>query len=644
MKRRKFLKYTAPLAATPMVLGGLPLQSFATPRMLMTLNCTDAEERALVMIRLNGGNDGLNTIIPIQQYSSYANLRPDIRINENQLLTLDDNTNLDDADKIGINPGMTALRDLYNDGKVNIIQGVSYANQNKSHFKSTDLWMTGGDGTDTSNSIQTGWMGRYLNARFPGVAASPTTLMPDPLGIQFGSSKPSLGFHTSSEHAMAINLRNHDVSGYYNSVSEIGGAKVNNVPNGDFGDGLNYIMNIENSVSNYAGRIDSVFEIGRTTNVTYPDSSLAKQLKTVARLVDGGCKTKIYLVSLGGFDTHNLQVISGATNTGKHHDLLKNLFDSIKAFQEDLQGFGISDKVMTVTFSEFGRKAEQNGNFGTDHGTLAPMFVIGDAVKKGVTGTNVDLVNLASNSQLQGMQYDYRQVYATLLQDWMGAGESLLNAAYFNSYAGAMKLDLINPTFKVNESCYTVNQLPINLTYFRAKSVDNQSVELDWSTDSEVNNNYFEVERSKDGKQFQGIEKIASKGGFNKKTNYQTFDQKPFTGISYYRLKQVDYSGKINYTVIQKVVISSPLIKGLKLYPNPVIFDANLVLTASQTYNARISIFSINGQQISNTPIQIDEGFNKINLDLKHLSKGSYQLILESNIKQLKQAVGFIKQ
>jgi len=162
MKRRNFLKYTAPLAAAPMMLQGRSMSPFMTQRMMEAFtNCAEVADRTIVLIQMKGGNDGLNTIVPLDQLSDYAFIRPTTKLAETDLINLD--TTLAIEDQVGLHPAMTGFKDLYDSGKLNIVQGVNYDNNNKSHFKGTDLWLTGGDSTPANFGLTTGWMGRYLD-------------------------------------------------------------------------------------------------------------------------------------------------------------------------------------------------------------------------------------------------------------------------------------------------------------------------------------------------------------------------------------------------------------------------------------------------------------------------------------------------
>ncbi len=468
MKRRNFLKILPPASITPFVVNGNSMRPFANSQLASLLSsCEDVEGRTLVIVQMKGGNDGLNMIIPIPQYDDCVNLRPDIAIPDtgaDAFIPLDNTLKL--SKQVGLHPAMVEVKEMYDNGWVNVIQGVSYEQPNQSHFKSTDLWLSGGDGTDDNFNIASGWMGRSLQALFPDVQGAPTTLMPDPLGIQVGDANPSLGFHTETEHQNSINLSGQDVSGFYSLISTIGGAPPVNIPQYEHGDEIEYIMSVENSVNLYAQRISEVFNAG-TNLVTYPNypnntnnigNDFSNQLKTIARLIRGGSKTKIFLCQLGGFDTHDTQV--GATALeGPHAALMTALSQVMKAFFDDLEAMGLAKQVVACTFSEFGRCAKQNGSVGTDHGTLAPMLIFGKGISAGVTGTNVNLGNLTNDNQLQGLQSDYRQVFTTLLQDWLGANDYVLQETLFD---GFMKLPLIAGNYVVDPGCYYGGSVIVN--------------------------------------------------------------------------------------------------------------------------------------------------------------------------------------
>lgn len=455
MQRRNFLKILSAAGITPFTVNGFSMRPFSNSRIGRILStCDGVEDRVLILIQLKGGNDGVNTLIPINQYDTYADLRPTIKIPDTgpeKYINLDNTLPLQDT--IGIHPILTSFKQMYDQGWMRVVQGVGYENINGSHFKGTDLWLTGGDGTPENFNIRSGWMGRALQAMYPDIMGAP--IPPDdvyPLGIQIGDPNPSLGFHTETEHQNSINLYGQDPEGFYSLVQTIGGAPIVNVPDSEYGDELRYIMGVEKAVDEYSVYITQAFNAGENSATTYPQTGLAWQLKTIARLIKGGCKTKIYLCSMGGFDTHGTQVEpEGTVLQGRHAELLKTLGDAVNSFLKDLQIMGLDEQVMGCTFSEFGRCAKENGSAGTDHGTLAPMFIFGKTVNGGVSGTNVNLSSLTPDNQLQNMQFDYRQVFTTLLQDWLGASNDVLTTTMFEGYT---KMPLVESAFVVSPDCY----------------------------------------------------------------------------------------------------------------------------------------------------------------------------------------------
>jgi uncharacterized protein (DUF1501 family) len=449
MKRRNFLKSLPAVGVSGVAVNGFSMRPFANSKIASILaNCDEVQERVLVLIQLKGGNDGLNMIIPAANFDRYANLRPTTYISDSAYIPLD--STLPSGSEVGLHPAMTALKSMYDAGWANIVQAVGYDSMNQSHFKGTDIWLAGAD-TGIGASTASGWMGRSLQAMYPDVAGAPTTEMPDPLGIQIGDPNTSLGFHTETEHQNAINLSGQDPAGFFSLIQTIGGAPILNIPDSDHGQELEFIMGVERSINLYAERISQVFNAGSNAITTYPNNSFANQLKTVARMIKGGCKTKIFLCQLGGFDTHSAQVDSGDTSVGTHANLMATLSNAVKTFFDDLNLLGLADKVMACTFSEFGRCAKENGSFGTDHGTLAPMLVLGKHAKPGVLGSNPDLDDLTTDNQMKHKQTDYRQVFAALLQDWLGANAYVMEQSFFEGFS---KSRVVDREFRTDPSCY----------------------------------------------------------------------------------------------------------------------------------------------------------------------------------------------
>lgn len=426
MKRRNFLQHAASSLVLPILIDGFGAKAFARPSSYIQslINLAAASDRVLVIIQLQGGNDGLNMVIPLDQMSTYTStaFRGNIAISEAKALKLKNYAGT------GLHPAMTGMQQLFNDGKLSLIQGVSYPTPNFSHFRASDIWMTAVDSSQTATS---GWAGRYLDKRFPGFPGNyPTTTMPDPPAIQIGyATATTLLGPTDS---MAIVLQDPD------TFARLVGDKPNDpttTVSGYAGQQLEFIRQQQASSVSYAGQIKSAAAKGQNL-ATYPaNNALAAQLKIIARLISGGMQTKVFYVTLNGFDTHAAQVVATDTSTGAHANLLGTLSDAILAFQTDLGKLKIEDRVVGMTFSEFGRRAISNGSFGTDHGTSAPMFVFGTAVKTPMVGKNPNLTDLDNNNLK--MQTDFRQVYAAILTDWFGTDASTEAASLFKDFLAA---------------------------------------------------------------------------------------------------------------------------------------------------------------------------------------------------------------
>lgn len=410
MKRRLFFKYTIPSVIIPALVGGFKLQAFAGSPFLHSLLNTDTQGRVLVVIQLAGGNDGLNTVIPIEFYSQYKNARPNIAIAEEKILRLNGN------DKTGLNPGMTMMQQLFNEEKLAIVQAVSYPKPSFSHFRATDIWLTG---EDSNQDISTGWMGRYLNQLYPDFPVNyPNKVMPDPLAIQIGSVvSPALQGPT---FPMAMAISNPE--SFYKMLNEKQIENVNSLAQ----DQLEFIREVSEKTDAYADVIKTAAKkITKQSDKfsTAGKNTLSDQLKIVSRLIAGGLQTKIYMVSIGGFDTHAKQTETDDTSKGNHSTLLQKVSEAIYAFMDDLKIQNTEDRVVGMTFSEFGRRIKSNASGGTDHGVGAPVFVFGKPVQTGIVGDNPILPAIATVNDNIAMENDFRSVYATLLSKWMGVSE-----------------------------------------------------------------------------------------------------------------------------------------------------------------------------------------------------------------------------
>ena len=398
MQRRDFIKNLSAGVVLPTFLNGYSLTASA-----MGINAVDEKsDHVLVVIQLNGGNDGLNTVIPLSFYSNYQAARANIAIPEAKALKLD-------GGKIGLNPAMTELFKLYDEGKVRVVQSVGYPNPSFSHFRATDIWNTG---ADSDKVISSGWAGRYFGYYNPNYPNNyPNAQSPDPLAINIGSVvSPALQGPVSS-----MGLAISSVTNFYNLLNNKYDSDTPNTPSGK---ALAYLRKTASQTNDYSASIKKAADRVPTQGAYPANNGLANQLKIVARLIAGGMKTKLYIVNLGGFDTHSTQTVAADTTTGTHANLLKNLSDGIGAFMADLKTLGVSKRVMGMTFSEFGRRMKSNDSGGTDHGSAAPMFVFGDAVNPGITGNAVEIpLDVKTGDNVQ-MQYDFRSVYASILQNW----------------------------------------------------------------------------------------------------------------------------------------------------------------------------------------------------------------------------------
>ena len=453
MKRRNFIKLTSTASAISL----LPSQVTASLNIAKSfLDCT-ISNRKLVLINLAGGNDGLNTIIPINYYDIYSNLRPSIKVPSsgiNSYINLDET--LDENQQIGLHPSLTGIKNLYDNDLLRIIQSVGYPSQNKSHFASTDIYSTANDGNSWNNGNNSGWIGRFMESYYADLIQNSY-----PLGVEIGSKSNSLGFHGESEHGLSVNINGQDPSGFYSLISGMAGEPPNNIPISDYGHELEYIIQTDALSNMYSEAISNSFNNGQNA-VSYPDTDISNQLKTVARLISGGLESKVYMVKLSGFDTHFGQNQAENDILGDHNDLLTKLSSAVAAFMNDLSAMNLKNDVVGLTYSEFGRKAAESGSLGTDHGETAPMFVFGAPVKGGVSGLNPDLNEANENNgyQIQTVQFDYRDTLGTLLQDYLGADNLALDATFFNntlnqSFSETKIDDLIKSEFSVATNCYS---------------------------------------------------------------------------------------------------------------------------------------------------------------------------------------------
>lgn len=420
--RRAFLGRGVMLASASIAAPGF-VQSAAwglpSPTALLTSLAGVPEDRVLVVVQLSGGNDGLNTVVPYGM-DEYYRARRAIGISKDRVLELDTKQGL------GLHPALAPMKEMYDAGMCSVFQGVGYPNPNRSHFKSMDIWHTA-DTTGTGD----GWIGRYLDSECVGFGKGESGKIEDgstdggPPAISIGRDAP---LAMQGRKVNPVSFESADVFRWL-------GEDHDRALKGGY-DQLNRREAQGPADSNEAFLTKTALDAQVSSDmirkavstqplVRYPSNGLARQLAMIAQMIRAGLKTRIYYATLGGFDTHAGQ---GGVN-GRHSQLLGQMAQSMRAFYQDLKEQGNDGRVMTLTFSEFGRRVSQNASGGTDHGTAAPMFLFGPMVRPGVHGTHPSMTNLDGGDLKHTL--DFRHVYAGVLDSWMGAdSEAILNRRY----------------------------------------------------------------------------------------------------------------------------------------------------------------------------------------------------------------------
>ena len=431
MKRRDFLKTGLKLGvaanALPVMLGGFPVRALGRSPLRSALETSSsANNNVLVIVQLQGGNDGLNCVVPFRD-PHYATLRPTLGLSGTGLTSA-----LPDHSSLAFHAGMEGLLSLYGNGGGNgnmaIVQNVGYPNPILSHFRGTDVWNTA---TDSGIYASSGWIGRFLAGQY---TAPPTTSGSWPLGIEFGGALSDIFLAANGGMGIAMSSMP--------SKASPGGQNYDAIPQNPTTqyDELAFVRLIQQESAIYSQTI--VSQTLASNKVTYPSSTLATQLAGIARMIasqlqnGGTAQTKIYMVTQGSYDTHSDQ-------TSRQASLLTDLSAAVLAFQQDIEAFGIADNIAMLTYSEFGRRPAENGS-GTDHGTSAPQFLIGTQVKGMVYGSDpkLDAASLAGESSgpagavpagnmTYDATYDFRNVYATVINEWLlaGADQASINTA-----------------------------------------------------------------------------------------------------------------------------------------------------------------------------------------------------------------------
>ncbi|MFT3936942.1 MAG: DUF1501 domain-containing protein [Chitinophagaceae bacterium] len=395
IKRKQFIQLGS-LATASLFLPKF-MKAMEAPRMVPPGN------KVMVVLQLSGGNDGLNTVIPVRN-DLYYSARPVLGIKKEDALQL--------TDEVGLNPALTAFKDLYDDGSLGIMNGVGYPNPDRSHFRSMDIWQTASNSNDFVNS---GWLGRYLDAQCSGCDKPVQALeIDDVLSLSMKGEKmngiamrdPKRLYNTSHEKYFKDLLDQHNSHNTEEPVDYLYKTMAETLSSADY-----------------------IFEQSklRPSNASYPTTGLGQSLKTIASLIFSDINTKVYYVSLGSFDTHVGQ-------QGQQKRLFTEMNDAIKAFVADLKTNNRFQDVMLMTFSEFGRRVSQNASGGTDHGTANNMFFVsGGLQQKGLLNAMPSLSDLNEGDLKHSV--DFKDVYATLLNKWLKADDAKIlgkQSAYLN--------------------------------------------------------------------------------------------------------------------------------------------------------------------------------------------------------------------
>jgi uncharacterized protein (DUF1501 family) len=388
------------------------LDALAADSLIQTT--TGKDGTILVVLQMAGGNDGLNMVVPFAD-DAYHRARPKLALPADKVLRLNSYA--------GLNPKLTGLKSLFDDGHLAIIQGVGYPNPNRSHFRASEIWQTASDADQTERE---GWLGRYFDnccaGADPAVGVAIGNETPQsftartPTGIVFSRpdqyrfrSSDESGSRMSEEEMLYRQLTQPNDASIAapegGSIGAIAGATESDLSPADF---------LQRTALDAQISSDKILEVTRKSKsrVPYPKSQLANSLSLIARMIGGGLTTRVYYASQGGFDTHVGQL-------NAHNRLMAELNDALAAFVADLKKQGNFERVLLLTFSEFGRRVEENANAGTDHGAAAPMFVLGGKVKPGLFGKYPSLTDL-DNGDLK-FNTDFRSVYGSVLENWLNA-------------------------------------------------------------------------------------------------------------------------------------------------------------------------------------------------------------------------------
>ena len=398
--RRSFLQALGIAGSGSMILGSNYLTASA-PSPLTSAIAAAETDNILILIRLSGGNDGLSTVIPMEQYDAYANARPNIYIPESKVLKL--------TDEYGVPSYMNALEPMWDQGQFKAVHGVGYQNQSLSHFTGSDIFANTDLQTTAFSGEETGWMGRHFEYLYPDYLSDfPGSRPEGPAAIQVGNYGSLVFEGQETNYAFVTNnidqLEQIAETGLQYGIDEVDDTCM-------YGDQIKFLRGVSNVTNEYAGKIHEAYLRGDNC-IEYQDNYFARQLALLARLIKGNLGTKVYMISMGGFDTHGNQPLA-------HERLMSNLSIAIDNFYDDLACNQQDTQVLSMTFSEFGRRIFENGSNGTDHGKASPTLFFGSGLNgSAFVGDHPDLTNGDGRGNLENTM-DFRDLYATVLAEWL---------------------------------------------------------------------------------------------------------------------------------------------------------------------------------------------------------------------------------
>lgn len=407
MRRRDFLAAAGLLGISPLALGmnfERRLLKKSLRQYFKPSKGDGNEQRVLVLVHLAGGNDGLNTVIPVNDPAYYKS-RPTLAIAKSTAIPLN-------AD-LALHPGMKELAQVYGDKQMTILQGVGYPEPNRSHFRSLEIWETA---SSSAEDIEEGWVARFLKQQ------QPDNDDPTPQAIHLGTEIPDVLYTPQDIGVFGLARRRIKADALGPGMEQLEREAARTGDERTEGN-LAYVTDVVLDTLATEQEIASILRKDRSRG-DFPKSGFSRRLRSVASLIDSGLSTRVYHVSLGGFDTH-------ANQANRHTRLLRTLSAGLTAFQKDLQRRGVAGRVMTMTYSEFGRRPWENESGGTDHGTAAPIFLLGEQARSGVVGP-VASIPLDPAKDL-GYETDFRAVYAAMLEDWFEVPAKTIVPGNFSS-------------------------------------------------------------------------------------------------------------------------------------------------------------------------------------------------------------------